>query len=73
MKDLINNITPNAPCRGCEDRYLGCHDKCEKYQEDKRLSEEASRRVAEKKKFEATFYAEHRKACTRALKKKRGL
>lgn len=23
---------PNAPCKDCSDRYLGCHDKCEKYQ-----------------------------------------
>ena len=21
----------NAPCKGCEDRRLGCHGKCEKY------------------------------------------
>ena len=22
-----------APCMGCEERYFGCHGKCEKYQE----------------------------------------
>lgn len=22
-----------APCKYCEDRYLACHDKCEKYKE----------------------------------------
>ena len=21
------------PCKGCTDRYAGCHDKCEKYRE----------------------------------------
>lgn len=20
-----------APCKGCEDRYVGCHSKCRKY------------------------------------------
>ena len=22
-----------APCKNCPDRYLGCHDHCEKYKE----------------------------------------
>lgn len=22
-----------APCKGCQDRYLGCHSECEKYKE----------------------------------------
>ena len=21
----------DAPCKGCEDRHIGCHSKCEKY------------------------------------------
>lgn len=24
---------PKAPCRYCEEREVGCHSKCEKYQE----------------------------------------
>ncbi|MBR6289228.1 MAG: hypothetical protein IKR19_07835 [Acholeplasmatales bacterium] len=27
-------------CKGCTKRYLGCHDKCESYQEYKRKREE---------------------------------
>lgn len=73
MRDLINNITPDAPCKDCKERYTACHDKCEKYQEYKRVSEEARTRVLKIKNFEANFYAEHRKACTRALKKKKGM
>jgi len=23
------------PCKGCKDRYLGCHSKCDKYDEFK--------------------------------------
>ena len=31
------------PCKGCSDRYLGCHDHCRKYLDDKerRLKEMA--------------------------------
>lgn len=29
----------DAPCKGCEKRYLACHDKCETYQEYKRERE----------------------------------
>ena len=33
-----------APCKDCTERYLGCHDHCEKYKEfdvvRKRLNEE---------------------------------
>lgn len=27
-------------CKGCETRYLGCHDKCETYLDAKREAEE---------------------------------
>ena len=30
----------DAPCYGCPDRYLGCHDTCEKYKEFKNLRNE---------------------------------
>ena len=29
---------PEAPCLDCEKRYVGCHDKCDAYQDFKRLS-----------------------------------
>lgn len=29
----------NVPCRYCETRVLGCHDRCEKYMEYKRERE----------------------------------
>lgn len=25
----------NAPCYNCDERYIGCHDSCEKYREYK--------------------------------------
>lgn len=30
----------NVPCRYCETRVLGCHDRCEKYLEYKREREQ---------------------------------
>lgn len=35
----------NAPCRGCTDREMGCHGKCDKYKEYKEKSDK--RREAE--------------------------
>jgi len=29
------------PCRGCEERYVGCHGSCEKYIQAKKETEEA--------------------------------
>lgn len=26
-------MKPQAPCKDCDERYLGCHDRCEKYKE----------------------------------------
>lgn len=26
-------------CKNCKDRYLGCHDKCDKYKKEKALME----------------------------------
>lgn len=32
------------PCRGCEERYVGCHSSCEKYIKAKEEIEEAKRK-----------------------------
>lgn len=29
-----------APCKGCQERRVGCHDECPKYKEYQRLNEE---------------------------------
>lgn len=36
-------IRENPPCKGCADRYIACHDKCEKYKEWKNLVNSANR------------------------------
>lgn len=35
-----------APCRGCQDRHVGCHGGCERYRE---YREERDRRLAERR------------------------
>ena len=34
-----------APCRGCGERYPGCHDHCERYQEASTKWEEYKMRI----------------------------
>lgn len=36
------------PCKGCEERYPGCHDHCEAYLKVKHMRDEA---VAEERKY----------------------
>lgn len=28
---LAMSVVMSAPCKDCGDRYLGCHDRCERY------------------------------------------
>ena len=71
---FINNNIPKAPCRECHEKgenFLGCHSKCEKYKEYKKLAEEANQKVSEQKNFERTFYAQKRNVCTKIMKAKK--
>lgn len=36
-----------APCRNCTDRYLGCHDRCPKYQKYKKFKNAENRAYQE--------------------------
>lgn len=47
-----------SPCKGCEDRYVGCHGKCEAYIAFKRTREKENITVHKKKRTNAyTFVA----------------
>ena len=74
MRDLVNNITPNAPCKDCvaPKRHFGCHSECDEYKEYKKKTEEAKLKVQKEKDFERTFYAKKRDVCTKVLKSKKG-
>lgn len=37
----MSNVTP---CKGCEDRYIGCHSSCFKYDDWKKQREETNQR-----------------------------
>ena len=41
-------IRDKPPCKGCAERYPGCHDKCEKYKEWKSKLEKVNE---ERKKY----------------------
>lgn len=41
-----------APCKDCEERELGCHDRCEKYQTFREARKEFNRKVAEFNKYD---------------------
>ena len=32
-----------SPCKGCNERFTACHDKCEKYKEWKKLVDSANK------------------------------
>ena len=42
-------------CKNCEDRYLGCHDKYEKYQSAKKERE----KMKEKERIESKIYNDY--------------
>ena len=56
----------NVPCRYCENRILGCHDRCEKYMEFKRERE----RIREARSSESDASG-HIVDCLRKQKKRR--
>lgn len=47
-----------SPCKGCEDRFVGCHDTCEKYQEW-RHEKDAENRKIRVAKYEALAPGDH--------------
>ena len=47
-------IRPEAPCKNCKERYLGCHGDCEKYADFKNAQREM--KIALKKSMEYDSY-----------------
>ena len=45
-----------APCRECEERYPGCHDHCEKYQQALKEWEDFKTHVRKEKQDEFNHY-----------------
>lgn len=40
----------NSPCKDCEEREIGCHSVCEKYQDYFKRNEERKQRIRDSKK-----------------------
>ncbi len=40
-------MEPKAPCKDCQERELGCHDRCEKYQAFRVERQEYNLKIAE--------------------------
>lgn len=41
--------TPNAPCKECEERQVGCHSTCELYKEFRQKLDERNRKIEDGK------------------------
>lgn len=44
------------PCKGCEDRYVGCHAKCPDYKDFKNYTNEVRQRRKEKRDLDSFYY-----------------
>lgn len=57
-------------CKGCEERYLGCHDHCEKYQSEVQAMLEIKRKMRADKVKDYPMMMVRIKKQTQAIKKK---
>ncbi|MBO5389411.1 MAG: hypothetical protein J6A59_15010 [Lachnospiraceae bacterium] len=60
-------MADKAPCKGCTDRYLGCHDKCDKYREFKQYNEELKNKIRQEKQYDGMLH-EYNKAKESGIK-----
>lgn len=49
---VINPLFSKNPCKDCKDRYVGCHGKCDIYQELNRKNKELQKERAKKRELE---------------------
>lgn len=45
----MDNQNTNTPCKGCEDRWVGCHSLCQRYQTFKHNIDKKNKEIREKK------------------------
>ena len=58
-------------CKGCEHRHPGCHDKCEKYQAEKKAHEELMERKRKYDDLQASLNYQRGVAVKKALRQGR--
>jgi hypothetical protein len=64
-------MAPKAPCKGCEDREIGCHDRCEKYQEYRQQNIEHNVMVANARRVDSYFNAKAKENADRGRRNKK--
>lgn len=45
-----------SPCKSCEDRYFGCHSKCDKYLEFRKKCMDLNQKIRKMKAADEDFY-----------------
>ena len=58
----------NFSCKDCENRFPGCHDRCEKYQREKAEHEQRKEQERQARKIKQGLYEQRAKAVARARK-----
>lgn len=59
-----------SKCKGCTDRYPGCHDHCEHYKEYRKALDEYAEKQLKAKKENAPFLEKRRRIVTKKLRTK---
>ena len=57
-----------SPCKDCPDRYLGCHDHCEKFQAFREKKAEARARMYEERRGDIEYWGSRRNSKMRAIR-----
>lgn len=50
-----------SPCKGCDERYLGCHSKCSKYKEFRTAKDKEIEENLKRARFNNAFYVHERR------------
>ena len=68
MTNLVNNNRPQSPCKGCENRYVGCHSTCEDYLDFRGRSDEMAKAIHAKMN-DKNVYGGYKRDCARKIYK----
>lgn len=70
---VVHPLETGCPCKGCQDRYVGCHSECDKYKEWRAEYDRVHATVEAKREQEKAFQQSSKNHMTRLLKiKQRG-
>ena len=64
MTGINHRGRTKSPCHGCDDRSVGCHGECEKYEEYKKTHIAEVRQISRNKHEANITYRKHRNGFT---------